>query len=547
MADVLTAEQRSRNMSMIRSGYTEPEMRMRDMLSDNGFRPFVMHPKDVPGRPDFYFPEHRAAVFLDGCFWHGCKECYQTPATRTQFWSAKIAANLSRDRSVDRQLRTDGISSFRVKEHELRHDPSRVLSRLSSLAPPKRSPKVLDLFAGAGGFSEGFASAGCDIVAHIEMDKAACDTLRTRMMYHALRKAGKLREYKKYVLGKIDRETLVRENDLQKEYDSVIHAKISQTNYRDLIREVRRRLNGEKLDVIIGGPPCQAYSHIGRSSDKKRMKRDQRKFLYEYYVAFLRALRPSVFVFENVPGLLSAGRGMYLRDMRRLMKRAGYSTDYRILNAADFGVPQERKRVFLIGWRKDAGIDEYPSFQAVERSYGVKDFLDDLPPLKPGEGVSRLRYKGRSSLLRRLGITSRSFSLVLDHLARPQSARDLEIYRIAVKIKNRGKNLRYNELPPRLKTYKNTTSFLDRFRVVDISGRASHTVIAHIANDGHYYIHPDLKQNRALTVREAARLQTFPDDFVFEGTRSAQFRQIGNAVPPMLSKLIARELLRHLG
>jgi DNA (cytosine-5)-methyltransferase 1 len=136
--------------------------------------------------------------------------------------------------------------------------------------------------------------------------------------------------------------------------------------------------------------------------------------------------------------------------------------------------------------------------------------------------------------------------VLLDHVARPQSKRDLEIYKIAVKKKNRGINLRYYELPAGLKTHKNETAFLDRFKVVDASGRASHTVIAHIAKDGHYYIHPDIRQNRALTVREAARLQTFPDNFVFEGTRTSQFRQIGNAVPPMLSRIIADELLRRL-
>ncbi len=531
---------------MIRSGYTEPEVRMRDMLLDNGFYSFVMHPKDITGKPDFYFPEQKAAIFFDGCFWHGCRDCYKAPETNRKFWSSKITANIKRDRAVDRRLKSEGISVVRVREHELHNNPSRVLVRLRSIAVQKRKPKVLDLFAGAGGFSEGFVSAGCDMVAHIEMDRDACDTIRTRMMYHSLRKAGKLGEYKKYLLGKIDRETLIHQNGLRKEFDSVIQAKISRENYRDLIKEVRKRLGGEKLDVIIGGPPCQAYSHIGRSSDKGHMKRDQRKFLYEHYVEFLRALRPNIFVFENVPGLVSAGKGVYLRDMRRLMKKAGYTTDYNILNAADFGVPQERKRVILIGWRKSSGMQEYPLFRAIQRTYKVGDFFDDLPKLKAGEGETRTAHKSRSALLRTLGITSRELPLLLDHVARPQSKRDLEIYRIAVRKKNGGENTRYDELPTRLKTYKNETSFLDRFKVVDASGRASHTVIAHIAKDGHYYIHPDLKQNRALTVREAARLQTFSDNFVFEGTRTSKFRQIGNAVPPMLSKIVADELIRHL-
>lgn len=130
----------------------------------------------------------------------------------------------------------------------------------------------------------------------------------------------------------------------------------------------------------------------------------------------------------------------------------------------------------------------------------------------------------------------------MDHVARPNNAQDLEIYALAVSQKSKGKNLRYNELPSRLKTHKNEHVFLDRFRVVDHKARGSHTIVAHIAKDGHSYIHPDIKQNRSLSVREAARLQTFPDDYRFEGSRSSKFRQIGNAVPPMLSSVIAERL-----
>ena len=133
-----------------------------------------------------------------------------------------------------------------------------------------------------------------------------------------------------------------------------------------------------------------------------------------------------------------------------------------------------------------------------------------------------------------------------DHVSRPHRKHDLEIYRIAVTHKNNGYNIKYNELPKRLKTHKNETGFLDRFKVVNFASANSHTIIAHIAKDGHYYIHPDLKQNRSLTVREAARIQTFPDDFIFEGSRTSQFRQIGNAVPPILSKIIAETILRFI-
>jgi DNA (cytosine-5)-methyltransferase 1 len=546
MADVLTKAQRSYGMSMIRSSFTESEKKLRDILIDNGFYLFVTHPTDIFGKPDFYFPQHKVAIFLDGCFWHGCSKCYKTPGSNAEFWSGKIRRNIARDRSVVRQLQSQGIQVLRIKEHELASGASSICFKVKKLISQKTRPRILDLFAGAGGFSEGFVSAGCEMIAHIEMDKDACETIRTRMIYHALRRSGKLSEYRKYASGKKTRGALVEDNNLQQEVESVIQAQISEKNRAALIKEVRRRLAGEKLDMIIGGPPCQAYSHIGRASDRRKMKRDPRKFLYEHYVEFIKAFKPKMFVFENVPGLLSAGKGSYLADMRRLMKKAGYKTDYRLLNAADFGVPQNRKRVILIGWREDSGLEAYPEFKTVERTYTVADFLSGLPKLKAGQGNERTLRKGGSALLRRLDIESKDTPFILDHAARPQSQRDLEIYKIAVRKKNLGGNLRYPDLPKNLKSYKNETSFLDRFKVVDASALASHTVIAHIAKDGHYYIHPDIKQNRALTVREAARLQTFPDNFIFEGTRSSKYRQIGNAVPPMLSKVIADELLRRL-
>lgn len=407
-------------------------------------------------------------------------------------------------------------------------------------------PKVLDLFAGAGGLSEGFIRAGCEIVGHIEMDKNACNTLITRMVYHALLQRGKMDEYKNYVLGKITRESLIEKYGLQKERDSVICSKIKEDNYKDLIKQIKTRLNGESLDMIVGGPPCQAYSYIGRARDEHNMRNDDRNFLYKYYVQFLKALKPKIFVFENVPGLKSAGKGKYLRDMQRLMKKAGYETDYRILNAADFGVPQNRKRVILVGWSKESKLKEYPDFKKVDREYLVKDFFANLPQIQAGKETKTKKISKQNELLRKLGIVSNEFGLLMDHVSRPNTKQDLEIYRRAVQAKQNGENIKYNQLPGRLKTHNNEAGFLDRFKVVDGKAKGSHTVVAHIAKDGHFYIHPDLKQNRSLTVREAARLQTFPDDFKFEGDRGPRFKQIGNAVPPMLSTILAEELKKYL-
>ncbi len=533
-------------MSRIRSVDTGPEVRLRNLLITSGLSGFEMHPKSVHGKPDFYYASRKVALFVDGCFWHGCKNCFQMPSTNRSFWSEKIKTNMRRDHKVNRILKTQGITPLRIKEHELKGDPSKILERIRLMLRENSGPRVLDLFAGAGGFSEGFIRAGCQMIGHVEMDKHACDSVLTRMVYHALLKKGRLGDYRKYVLGEITRESLIEKYDLQKERDSVICAEIGRESYRRLIRHVKDKLAGRPLDIIIGGPPCQAYSHIGRARDERNMKGDRRNFLYRYYVEFLKALKPKIFVFENVPGLETAGGGRYLRDMRYLMKRAGYETDYRILDAMDFGVPQSRKRIILVGWSRESGLDGYPEFPKADSGYRVKDFLAGLPKFGAGRGERIKIFTERNELLEQIGIINPDFGVLMEHAARPNNTRDREIYRRAVLTKRRGENIKYNRLPENLKTHRNKRGFLDRFKVVDFDAKGSQTIVAHIAKDGHYYIHPDLRQNRSLTVREAARLQTFPDDYRFEGTRTAQFRQIGNAVPPMFSEIIARELIKFL-
>lgn len=546
MTDILTTTQRSYNMSQIKSGDTTPEITLRELLISNGIDNFETHPKNIPGHPDLFFPGQRHAIFVDGCFWHACKTCFQAPQTNKEFWSTKISGNVKRDKIVNKKLKSLGIKVTRVKEHELKNDPSLLLAKLEKNFTLSTSPRVLDLFAGAGGLSEGFIKAGCQIVGHIEMEKKSFSTLTTRMIYHALRKSGKLDEYKKYLLGEITRDELIEKHGLQRERNSVICATIGKDNYRSLINQIKERLDKKPLDIIVGGPPCQAYSYIGRARDLEKMRTDERNFLYKYYVEFLKALKPKMFVFENVPGLISAGKGAYLKDMRQLMLRAGYTTDYRILNAADYGVPQNRKRVILVGWRKDSKLKSYPEFPLIERKYTVKDFFNDLPEVKAGEGTDIGKFPRSNKLLEKLGISNKKIALLLDHVSRPNTKQDLEIYRLAVLAKQKGENIKYNHLPKRLKTHHNESGFLDRFKVVDEDALGSHTVVAHIAKDGHFYIHPDLKQNRSLTVREAARLQTFPDDYKFEGERGPRLKQIGNAVPPMLSEIIAKELIKYL-
>ena len=407
----------------------------------------------------------------------------------------------------------------------------------------------LDLFAGGGGLSEGFIRAGFTPMAHVEKDVAACYTLKTRMIFHYL-KTKKSDLYMDYLHGEIDRESLY-DSVSDEITNSVINAEINEKTLKSVFMRIDKSLNGMKLDVIIGGPPCQAYSLVGRSRDRKKMEKDSRNYLYILYAEFLKRYKPEYFLFENVVGLLSAksGKGSsYFKDMRELFRQAGYSTKYEILNASQYGVLQNRKRVILVG-KKGKGDFSYPQPDTLASNAYVNDIFCDLPALKAGEGTPGIcqSKKPEKGYLKEARICIDDLP-VTQHWARSHTERDLEIYRIAVKKWNESRErLSYNDLPERLITHKNRTAFTDRFKVVAGELPYSHTVMAHIAKDGHYYIHPDLKQNRSLTPREAARLQTFPDDYYFESAtskphRSPAYVQIGNAVPVLLAQKIAEKL-----
>ncbi|MDE0322400.1 MAG: DNA cytosine methyltransferase [Candidatus Poribacteria bacterium] len=408
----------------------------------------------------------------------------------------------------------------------------------------------LDLFAGAGGLSEGFIRAGFKPIAHVEMDRTACHTLRTRMAYHHLKKESNLKQYTDYLKGNTKRKEFYGSipSDVTK---SVINAEISEKTLSDIFHEIDSLLKRRKVNLIIGGPPCQAYSVIGRARCPNRMKDDPRNDLYLLYAEFLKEYKPEYFVFENVPGLLSATdeKGdSYLNLMQNLFREYGYETEFETLNAKDYGVPQNRRRVILVG-KKGTSTDFYPELNKCTSDIPVKKILSDLPFITAGGGTA-----GPSSIdskaeqwLYNVGIRNDEMPVTL-HQARCNRKEDLEIYRIAVDLWNKKKvRLQYNELPEQLQTHQNKSTFLNRFNVVAGSLPYSHTIVAHIAMDGHYYIHYDIEQNRSLTPREAARLQTFPDDYYFESynggpRRTPAYRQIGNAVPVLLAQKIAEKL-----
>lgn len=406
------------------------------------------------------------------------------------------------------------------------------------------------MFAGAGGLTEGFFRNDFNIVSHIEMNVHAARTLETRTLFHALAEKGRQDIYYRYYDQKISRDEFREEcRSLDVSDTGIIARELSVETLDKTIGQVHDRLddlNRNTVDVIIGGPPCQAYSLIGRARDPESMRNDPRNNLYLHYLRFIDEFNPEIFVFENVPGLISARNGEIFSDFQKRIDSLGYYTppEPRILNARDFGVLQNRKRIIIIGWKKGYDHLKYPVFKTVEHQYKVRDVLKDLPELKPGEGTDgpqRYRVDGSSGYLKDYKIRD-DHIYVRHHIARIHNERDREIYRIAIRMWNNGKKrLRYNELPECLKTHANQSSFLDRFKVVDGNG-LSHAIVAHLSKDGHYFIHPDINQARSLTVREAARLQSFPDNYLFEGPMTAQYVQIGNAVPPLMASTIAQKI-----
>ena len=403
----------------------------------------------------------------------------------------------------------------------------------------------IDLFSGAGGLSEGFIKAGFNPIAHVEIDKKACDTLETRLVYHKLKAKNKIQKYYDYISEKMTREEFLKDFSDSELSDSVLNIPIGGDNNKTIFKKIDKLAKGEKIDLIVGGPPCQAYSLVGRARDKDGMKNDPRNFLYKEYGKFLKKYEPRVFVFENVIGLITAEKGSYFKNMQSYFKRVGYELDYTIQKSEHFGVLQKRRRIILIGWQKGTEF-KYPEFDKITEEYTVSQILSDLKKLKPGEQNNITKYsKPTTEYLEKFELRN-GVDFVTQHIARPHNERDLNIYKIAInKWLKKSERLKYPDLPTELKTHKNETSFVDRYKVVDING-LSHTMVAHIAKDGHHYIYPDNKQIRSLSVREAARIQSFPDDFFFEGGRSAAFRQIGNAVPPLMANEIAKKIKEQL-
>jgi len=443
---------------------------------------------------------------------------------------------------------------------------------------------VVDLFAGCGGMSEGFQQAGFNVIAEVEMNHFACETLRTRHLFHELIKIKEQKLYNQYVRQKISLDEIYQKYPEIKEEISkrVIEEKLEENGIDDIIEKIKSSLkynNGSKVNVLIGGPPCQPYSLIGRSRDPDRMQKDERHYLYRHYLTIMRRLRPDFFVYENVPGLFSAkaeGGRIFEKlqnDFSSLdpayvitppLKKVKKKPSSYILNSSDFNVPERRKRLILIGYKKSLEVghplikDVFKKIQRIAIKnresccLDVHDAIGDLPSLQSGEGDDRYfgGYLEKNDLcdyqkdMRKLSIG------VLNHKARTHMASDLERYRFFIEHHNNGHKAAtlidlIRERPDLTPGHENLDDFIDRFKVQWWDAPSS-TITAHISKDGHYFIHPDIEQCRSFTVREAARCQSFPDNYFFEGPRTEQFKQVGNAVPPRLAYYIARQIRKEL-
>ncbi|MCO8068832.1 MULTISPECIES: DNA cytosine methyltransferase [Acinetobacter] len=491
---------------------------------------------------------------------------------------------------------------------------------------------VIDLFSGPGGLGEGFASYIDDnnkypfkIGMSVEKDPHAHLTLTTRAFYRLAKQHGCLDNYYQYLNSKISRddlfkshkeiyelasqETLKGPSELGKDNEH-IHARV---------KELTENHAGPK--ILIGGPPCQAYSLAGRSRNAGNKnyvaEEDHRHFLYKEYLKVLSIAKPDVFVMENVRGILTAKVEnqlifpQILNDLQNPSKITGSEAcpSYRIyslvektddadnytpeklnylIKSEEFGIPQARHRVILIGVRED--IKQIPDIldKKIYPKVTVKEAIDDLPKLRSGlskqadsyfswqqvvsrnaeilgklnnigvdvnqtdlqpyEDLNRKesvhKYKSLNQMPDHLRkwILDPALNLVLNHETRGHMESDLLRYSFcALYGEQRGFSPKAENFPVELAPQHqnwNSGSYNDRFRV-QVANREATTITSHISKDGHYFIHYDPKQCRSLTVREAARLQTFPDNYIFEGNRTNQYTQVGNAVPPFLAHQIS--------
>lgn len=488
---------------------------------------------------------------------------------------------------------------------------------------------VIDLFAGPGGLGEGFSSlkkSGKNVFQlklSIEKDPSAHQTLLLRALFRSFGN-NVPNTYYDYITGKITKQEFYLGKKIAAHFDEASnearHATLGITSSSEIDKWIKNGIRGQSKWVLIGGPPCQAYSLVGRSkmmnSNLEKYESDSRHLLYKEYLRIIKEHSPPVFIMENVKGILSSklnGELIFKKiidDLSNPKKGLNYeirsltletpSEELRpndfIIESEYFGIPQARHRVILFGVRKDFTSKIHRTLVTSDEKVTVSDVLKTLPRIrsklskekdsfndwcKTLQSTSSLMKNWNADLKRnlvsemdrnariakevsssgapfvraKLGEISNKLlnewlidpqlEGVIQHQARSHMRSDIQRYFfLANYAKLLGRSPKISELPSNLMpAHKNAgfvdAPFQDRFRV-QIGTQPSTTIVSHISKDGHYYIHPDPSQARSLSVREAARLQTFPDNYFFEGNKTSQYAQIGNAVPPLLANQIAK-------
>ena len=345
--------------------------------------------------------------------------------------------------------------------------------------------KIVDLFSGVGGLSYGFMQAGCKVIVANEIDSDIA-----------------------FAYTKNHPETKMINEDITKLY----------------IDKVFGEYKGE-IDVVIGGPPCQGFSQKG----SRKTIHDERNFLFRYYYNVVKYLRPKYFLMENVPNLLTAEKGLFRSEIEKLFSEIGYSLDSRILNAAEFGVPQNRRRAFILG---KLGRNNLKLPVGSVKRVTINDAIGDLAFLESGEGNEQQEYKYEPNSEYQRKIRD-NMNVLHNHISTKHSKAAID------KLKMIPVGMGKEVLPKNLLTksiYSGTWS-----RMINNEQSVTITTRFDTPSSGRF-THPIL--NRCITVREAARIQSFPDSFIFYGKKSSQMKQVGNAVPPLLGKAIAEVIIK---
>lgn len=404
----------------------------------------------------------------------------------------------------------------------------------------KKKLHTIELFAGCGGLLEGFLQQGCyDTLACVEWEKAPCLTLANRL---------EQKWHHKNAYNEVIRFDIQRTDELINGFDDEKYGKHE---------GLAKLIGNQTVDAIVGGPPCQAYSLAGRIRDEHGMKEDYRNYLFESYMRIVKYFKPKFFVFENVVGLLSAAPDGYpiVNRIRKEFMDAGYKVaeNFRdtLFEVCDYGVPQHRKRVIIIGIKMDCfDMDNCISDNMIHDFYNVImpslhqkqrtvfDAIGDLPKFYPLQEPITINGKKYSHY-------PISSELVKNHIPRFHSTRDISVFRLLEEDIQSGRK-EYVSIEKLKDLYTKVTgkkSNIHKYYVLR-NDEPSNTIPAHLYKDGMRHIHPDPEQARSITVREAARLQTFPDDFEFLGANMAQYKMIGNAVPVDFAKIVAEALYK---